>query len=165
MKVILDVQVVAVEGVLDTTATPPAKPIDFADALARLVNIAQPPPLTTTANAYVEAQELVTTVQHLAVALDECINGSENKQMKNKRGIELHGKIERAKSDLDRIERAIGDHSRDVPQVRLAAELLHTVTSALLAGIFGINMSTLDETPPTPTPKAAPKARTRKAVK
>lgn len=88
-----------------------------------------------------EAMDLLETVEKLAVDLDEVIKNSDNKQIKNKKGIELHGKLERAKADLDGLEkRAVKTGRKSDTMSELNTRLLG-VTRTLLKEIFGIDAS------------------------
>lgn len=143
MRITLDVNVVSVDGTLGTPE--PTKP-DFSDviaaALQRLGGVVQKPLNDPAA----EAVTLVQNIQKLAVDLDDVLRNSDNKQIKNKKGIELHGKIERAKADLDALEATLGDAAHKLPAVTEANALLLTVSRALLKGIFGIDPSETPET-------------------
>lgn len=88
-----------------------------------------------------EAMDLLETVEKLAVDLDEVIKNSDNKQIKNKKGIELHGKLERAKADLDGLEKRASKTGRKSDTMNELNTRLLGVTRTLLKEIFGIDAS------------------------
>lgn len=85
-----------------------------------------------------EAMDLLEEVEKLAAELDEVMRDSDNKQVRNKKGIELHSKCERAKADLDTLKSRAEKANRRSDQIaQVEARLLH-VTKTLLKEIFKI---------------------------
>lgn len=72
----------------------------------------------------------------LVTALDADLNEAltvESKQMRNKRGIEVHGKLERCKNRLDELEK-----DGRTAETQPASDILLSTTRKLLSEIFGI---------------------------
>jgi hypothetical protein len=140
MRVVLDVQVVSVS---DEQPKPEELREDFEArvdaALDRLI------PTAYTASPEVEAERLLFEVGRLVLDLDDAIQNAKSKQDKNKRGIEIHGKLERAKRDLDKLK-------AEYPTVQVTDIdwRLHEATKALLKNIFGIE-SPSQPAPPEPS--------------
>lgn len=85
-----------------------------------------------------EAMDLLEQVEKLAADLDEVIRDADNKQVRNKKGIELHGKLERAKNDLDALNKRAVKSGRKSDIVAQLEQRLLGVTRTLLKEIFRI---------------------------
>jgi MoxR-like ATPase len=85
-----------------------------------------------------EAMDLLEQVEKLATELDEVIRDADNNQVRNKKGIELHGKLERAKSDLDALNKRQAKTGRKSEIVTELEQRLLSVTRTLLKEIFRI---------------------------
>ncbi len=82
---------------------------------------------------------LLSEIEKLEEKLDSIIKDEE----KHRKGIEIHGKLRRAKTELDRIEsRATG--RRRTETIMEVRERLHQVTERLLSEVFNF---TNDEMP------------------
>jgi MoxR-like ATPase len=86
-----------------------------------------------------EAMDLLESVEKLAAELDEVLRDADNKQVRNKKGIELHGKLERAKGELDSLTKRAAKSGRKSEVISQLEERLLTVTRRLLSDIFHIN--------------------------
>lgn len=85
-----------------------------------------------------EAMDLLEQVEKLATELDEVIRDADNKQVRNKKGIELHGKLERAKAELDALNKRVDKTGRKSEIVTQLEQRLLGVTRTLLKEIFRI---------------------------
>lgn len=85
-----------------------------------------------------EATDLLEEINRLGTELDDAIRNADNKQVKNKKGIEIHGKLERAKEELDSLEKRAEQSGRKSEAMGEAKERLLTVTKTLLRDIFKI---------------------------
>lgn len=85
-----------------------------------------------------EGQDLLEEIERLATELDDAIRNSDNKQVKNKKGIEIHSKLERAKEDLDGLEKRAVQSGRKSDAIEEAKTRLYTTTRTLLKEIFKI---------------------------
>lgn len=85
-----------------------------------------------------EAMDLLEQVEKLAAELDDVIRDADNKQVRNKKGIELHGKLERAKKDLDSLNKRVDKTGRKSEIVTQLEQRLLGVTRTLLKEIFRI---------------------------
>lgn len=85
-----------------------------------------------------EGQDLLEEIERLATELDDAIRNSDNKQVKNKKGIEIHSKLERAKEDLDNLEKRAVQSGRKSDAIEEAKTRLYTTTRTLLKEIFKI---------------------------
>lgn len=85
-----------------------------------------------------EAMDLLEQVEKLANELDEVIRDADNKQVRNKKGIELHGKLERAKAELDALNKRVDKTGRKSEIVTQLEQRLLGVTRLLLKEIFRI---------------------------
>lgn len=85
-----------------------------------------------------EAMDLLEQVEKLATELDEVIRDADNKQVRNKKGIELHGKLERAKNELDALNKRVDKTGRKSEIVTQLEQRLLGVTRTLLKEIFRI---------------------------
>jgi MoxR-like ATPase len=85
-----------------------------------------------------EAMDLLEQVEKLATELDEVIRDADNKQVRNKKGIELHGKLERAKNELDALNKRAAKSGRKSDVITQLEQRLLGVTRTLLKEIFRI---------------------------
>lgn len=85
-----------------------------------------------------EAMDLLEQVEKLATELDEVIRDADNKQVRNKKGIELHGKLERAKNELDALNKRATKAGRKSEVITQLEQRLLGVTRTLLKEIFRI---------------------------
>lgn len=86
-----------------------------------------------------EAMDLLEQVEKLATELDEVLRDADNKQVRNKKGIELHGKLERAKSELDNLTKRAVKSGRKSETITQLEQRLLSVTRTLLKDIFRID--------------------------
>lgn len=86
-----------------------------------------------------EAMDLMEQVEKLAVELDDAIKNSDNKQALHKKGIELHGKLERAKAELDTLQKRSEKANRKSDVMAQLETRLLGVIRTLLKEIFRID--------------------------
>lgn len=86
-----------------------------------------------------QAMELLETVEELAADLDKVLSDKTMDQtLKNKKGVELHNKVERAKEDLQALVKAVDDSGRKSAKVEEVKSRLLSVTKRLLKELFNI---------------------------
>lgn len=86
-----------------------------------------------------QAMELLETVEELAADLDKVLSDKTMDQtLKNKKGVELHNKVERAKEDLQALVKAVDDSGRKSAKVEEVKSRLLAVTKRLLKELFNI---------------------------
>lgn len=86
-----------------------------------------------------QAMELLETVEALAADLDKVLSDKQMDQtLKNKKGVELHNKVERAKEDLQALVKAVDDSGRKSAKVEEVKSRLLAVTKRLLKELFNI---------------------------
>lgn len=85
-----------------------------------------------------EAMELLEQVEKLATELDEVVQDADNKQVRNKKGIELHGKIEKAKTELETLQSRSAKSGRKSEVLGELQTRIMSITETLLKEIFHI---------------------------
>lgn len=87
-----------------------------------------------------KALELLETVENMETTLSKLLSEDMDAQLKNKRGVELHNRVDRAQADLNALiveVKASGRKSNKTEEVRLK---LMKVTRTLLKELFDITM-------------------------
>lgn len=88
-----------------------------------------------------EAMALLEDVDKLASELDKVLSDKDiDPTMRNKRGVELHNRVDRAKEDLQKLVVAVENGKRKSAKVDEVKERLLSVTKRLLKEIFGIDV-------------------------
>jgi MoxR-like ATPase len=86
-------------------------------------------PIDNEANALLEEVE----------KLEEKLNSITNDEEKHRKGTEIHGKLRRAKKDLDAIEKRAGNSRRRSETISEVRERLHAITERVLKDVFNFD--------------------------
>lgn len=86
-----------------------------------------------------EALDLIETLDDLGSQLDKLIREDMDRTAKNKKAVELHNRVERAKEDLVKINDKVKTANRKSAKVEEARTKLMAVTSRLLKELFNID--------------------------
>lgn len=86
-------------------------------------------PLDNEANALLEEVE----------KLEEKLNSITNDEEKHRKGTEIHGKLRRAKKELDSIEKRAGNSRRRSETIAEVRERLHAITERVLKDVFNFD--------------------------
>jgi len=87
-----------------------------------------------------EAMSLLETVEKLSSELDKVLaDKSVDPQLKNKKGVELHNKVDKAKDDLHKLSKQVESSKRKSAKVEEVRTRLLSVTKRLLKEIFNID--------------------------
>lgn len=87
-----------------------------------------------------DAMELQENVQKLSAQLEELLRDQTNKNVRNKQGIEIHGKLEDAKKELDGLRSQASASNRKSEVLDQLEDTLYSTTKALLKDIFHIDV-------------------------
>lgn len=82
-----------------------------------------------------EANALLEEVERL----EEKLNSITNDEEKHRKGTEIHGKLRRAKKDLDTIEKRAGNSRRRSETITEVRERLHAITERVLKDVFNFD--------------------------
>lgn len=87
-----------------------------------------------------DAMELQENVQKLSSQLEELLRDQTNKNVRNKQGIEIHGKLEDAKKELDGLRSQAAASNRKSEVLDQLEDTLYGTTKTLLKEIFHIDV-------------------------
>lgn len=85
-----------------------------------------------------EAMDLLESVEKLTIEVDRIVDDSDNRQARNKQGIEAHAKLERAMNDLTSIKKRASGSGRKSEVIAEVEEKLLATTRKLLVNVFHI---------------------------
>ena len=85
-----------------------------------------------------DALELLDTVEALAKEARDLLANNDNKQKRRQLGVEIHGKLERASGDLEKLSQKANKSGKKSDMIEDARQRIATVAATLLKELFDI---------------------------